>query len=132
MNYSMREIAAVCGGEFSGADVTARSVIADSRRSIGSDEAPLFVAIRGRNHDGHDFIPAAYESGCRAVVIDEEAWVQRCRAMDGMNVFFVPNVTNALMALAKQYLADWEDLKRVAVTGSVAQHFTARQEVEKS
>ena len=72
MNYSMREIAAVCGGEFSGADVTARSVIADSRRSIGSDEAPLFVAIRGRNHDGHDFIDDLYRRGVRAFLVERE------------------------------------------------------------
>ena len=112
---------AVGGEAFLTHEEPVREVVIDSRKVA---QGSLFFAVRGAKNDGHDFIPAAYESGCRAVVIDEEAWVQRCRAMDGMNVFFVPNVTNALMALAKQYLADWEDLKRVAVTGSVGKTST--------
>ena len=56
MEYSVSEIAAICQGTFCGEDVTVRSVVADSRRSVATDGATLFVAIRGRNHDGHDYI----------------------------------------------------------------------------
>ena len=54
MEYSVSEIAAICQGTFCGEDVTVRSVVADSRRSVATDGATLFVAIRGRTHDGHD------------------------------------------------------------------------------
>ena len=104
MNYSMREIAAVCGGEFSGADVTARSVIADSRRSIGSDEAPLFVAIRGRNHDGHDFIDDLYRRGVRAFLVERELDAAQ---YPGAGFVRVPKSLAVLQALAAHYRASF-------------------------
>lgn len=112
---------AVGGEAFLFHEDSVREVIIDSRKAVPGS---LFFAVRGAKNDGHDFIPSAYEAGCRSVVIDEEAWAERCREMEGMNVFLVPNVTNALMALAKQYLADWKDLRRVAVTGSVGKTST--------
>ena len=114
MNYSMREIAAVCGGEFSGADVTARSVIADSRRSIGSDEAPLFVAIRGRNHDGHDFIDDLYRRGVRAFLVERELDAAQ---YPGAGFVRVPKSLAGLQALAAHYRASFRGTV-VGITGS--------------
>ena len=69
MEYSVSEIAAICGGTFCGEDVTVRSVMADSRRSVARDGAALFVAIRGRNHDGHDHIGELYRRGVRGFMV---------------------------------------------------------------
>ena len=72
MEYSVSEIAAICGGTFCGEDVTVRSVMADSRRSVARDGAALFVAIRGRNHDGHDHIGELYRRGVRGFMVERE------------------------------------------------------------
>ena len=72
MEYSVSEIAAICQGTFCGEDVTVRSVVADSRRSVATDGATLFVAIRGRNHDGHDYIADLYRRGVRGFMVERE------------------------------------------------------------
>ena len=57
MNYRLSRIAAICGGHFSGCDVGVRSVVTDSRSltcELGTE--PLFVAMRGTQVDGHDYL----------------------------------------------------------------------------
>ena len=57
MDYRLSEIAALVGGEFTGRDSRVRSVVTDSRSlSCELGDAPLFVAMRGANHDSHDFV----------------------------------------------------------------------------
>ena len=53
-----------------GADMMVRGVSIDSR-TAGAGE--LFVAIRGDNHDGHDYLRPAAEAGCIAAIIDRHA-----------------------------------------------------------
>ncbi|MDF1500935.1 MAG: UDP-N-acetylmuramoyl-L-alanyl-D-glutamate--2,6-diaminopimelate ligase [Anaerolineales bacterium] len=51
-------------------EVEITSVTADSRRV---QQGALFVAVRGGNADGHEFIPAAVASGAAAVVGEKSA-----------------------------------------------------------
>lgn len=44
-----------------------RGVTIDSR---SASEGDLFIAIRGQNHDGHDYLPQAAQAGCVATIID--------------------------------------------------------------
>ena len=54
MNYKLSEIAAVVGGKFTGCDAEVRSVVTDSRSlSCELGCCPMFVAMRGANHDSH-------------------------------------------------------------------------------
>src|SRR5215216_4350069 len=46
-----------------------RAVHGDSRQVQPGD---LFVAVRGRRADGHDFVPAVIERGAAAVVVERE------------------------------------------------------------
>src|SRR5262245_19539918 len=48
-------------------DVTIRAVRDDSRQVEPGD---VFVAVRGRTVDGHDFVTAALERGAAAVVVE--------------------------------------------------------------
>ena len=48
-------------------DLEIGSITADSRRILPGS---LFVAVRGFTSDGHDFIPAAAEKGCAAVLCE--------------------------------------------------------------
>lgn len=114
MNYSMQKIAAVCGGVLSGEDVTVRSVISDSRRSTGHGDAPLFVAIRGRNHDGHDFIGDLYGRGVRAFLVERDVAIAE---YPGAGFVRVDKALHGLQSLAADYRASFRGVM-VGITGS--------------
>ncbi len=67
---SFGTLARMCGGELhQGAlgEVAVRYICTDSREA---DAETAFVALRGERVDGHDYIPAALERGCRCVICD--------------------------------------------------------------
>ena len=69
----------------------------------------LFVALQGEAMDGHKFIPAAFERGAVAAIVD--------RPVDFPHVL-VADTTAALHALA-DFARERSTAKRIAVTGSV-------------
>lgn len=64
--WNAADAAAATGGETSGG-WTATGVSIDSRSVAAGD---LFVALRGPNHDGHDFAGAALAAGAVAAMVD--------------------------------------------------------------
>lgn len=73
MKYRLSEIAQIAtGGILRGQDVEVRSVMTDSRHSFAPESAPMFVAIAGVNHDGHNFIGDLYRRGVRAFMVERE------------------------------------------------------------
>jgi UDP-N-acetylmuramoyl-tripeptide--D-alanyl-D-alanine ligase len=62
--WTAGEIAAATGGRARG-DWSVQGVAIDSR-SVAPRE--LFIALRGPNHDGHDFVGSAWERGAAALV----------------------------------------------------------------
>ncbi|MDE5815601.1 MAG: alanine racemase, partial [Alistipes sp.] len=113
MKYTLSEIAAVCGGRFTGCDRTVRTVVTDSRSlacELGAD--PLFVAMRGANHDSHDFVAEMYGRGVRAFLVE--------RPVDDLpecGYVLVENAIEALQALAVDYRARFRGTV-VGITGS--------------
>ncbi|WP_456080474.1 UDP-N-acetylmuramoyl-tripeptide--D-alanyl-D-alanine ligase [Mogibacterium diversum] len=97
------------------------SVAIDSRQV---KSGTLFFAVIGERNDGHDFLPAVKESGCLAAVVSNPDWAKKISETGDMTVILVNNTRDALMQLAKQYMADWKDLIKVAVTGSVGKTST--------
>ena len=95
-------------------DVEITETTVDSR-SVTAPASALFFALRGVNHDGHDYIPALYARGCRNFVVG--AWRGEFDALTGANFFRVLDVRAAL-----QSLAAWRRSRLradvVAVTGS--------------
>ena len=95
-------------------DVEITETTVDSR-SVTDPASALFFALRGVNHDGHDYIPALYARGCRNFVVG--AWRVEFDALTGANFFRVLDVRAAL-----QSLAAWRRSRLradvVAVTGS--------------
>lgn len=89
-------------------DATVRvcSVQIDSRK-VGKDD--LFVALRGENRDGHDFIQAALQQGAAACLVEKSSALPKTLLCD-----------NSILALAK--LATWYRKKItspvIAITGS--------------
>jgi UDP-N-acetylmuramoyl-tripeptide--D-alanyl-D-alanine ligase len=103
----LSQLSTIVGGSLSGPNVVFDSVSIDSR-SI-SDGA-LFVALKGPNFDGHDYIDRAREQGAVAALVSDAASF----SLPAVNV---ANTRLALGTLAASWRSDF-DLPIVAVTGS--------------
>src|SRR5262245_40557750 len=80
----------------------------DSRMLASGD---LFFAIRGPNHDGHQFAAEVLKKGAGGVVIDRDV-----PGLEGP-VLRVDDVLSALQKLASKARREWRG-EIVAVTGS--------------
>ncbi len=112
MKYTLSQIATLCGGQLIGADRTVEEVTVDSR-NYTYGERSMMAAIRGRNHDGHDFIEAAYAHGVRAFLVAREPEVTHADA----GYVVVADTLMALQSLAADYRSRFAG-RVVAVTGS--------------
>ena len=70
MKMTLTEIANHIDGTLLGADLTISSVGIDTRTMKAGD---LYIAIKGANFDGHDFIEQAQQAGAVAAVVSREA-----------------------------------------------------------
>ncbi len=114
---AIEEAAKASGGELCrrGRENYITGVRHDSRDCGKGD---LFVAIKGENQDGHDYIPQALEKGCAGVMISREGnWLNEAEH-SGAAVIKVEDTVRALGSLAGHYLRGL-NAKKVAVTGSV-------------
>lgn len=94
MNYTLSEIARICGGTFTGENRRVTEVVTDSR-SCGMPAAPLFVAMCGARHDSHDFVDGMYARGVRAFLVERPL-----DERDGAGYVVVGNAIDALQRLA--------------------------------
>ena len=69
MTPTLANIAQLCGGRLEGADATFTSVSSDTR-TLGKDA--LFVALRGPNFNGNEFVAAAAASGACGALVDAQ------------------------------------------------------------
>ncbi len=116
MKYQLSEIAHICGGSLEGCDSTVESVATDSRSltcELGA--APLFVAMRGANHDSHGFIPQMRERGVRAFLVERDLPAGVCG--DGCGYVRVEHALAALQALAAHWRSQFRGTV-VGITGS--------------
>jgi murE/murF fusion protein len=110
-SHSLRELADECGGTEIG-DAKLDRVTIDSRRAA---PGALYVAIRGENHDGHEFVPGALGAGAAAVMVDH---------VIGTNPQIVVGDTrDGIGKLARAHRARWTG-KLVAITGSAGKTTT--------
>jgi UDP-N-acetylmuramoyl-tripeptide--D-alanyl-D-alanine ligase len=108
--WNAADAAAATGGS-SAADWSATGVSIDSRSLAAGD---LFVALRGPNHDGHDFVAAALRRGAAAAMIDREVPDLPATAP----LLRVPDTLTALQALGAAARRR-SPARIIAVTGSV-------------
>ena len=76
-----------------------------------------FFAIRGENHDGHDFLSDAFANGASCAVVSKEV------SVSGKTLLKVDDTIKALGALAARYRKNC-NFKIVAITGSVGKTTT--------
>src|ERR1700735_4633345 len=106
MTLNLQEVARAmrAGGDPRPVEVTGWSV--DTRTQNAGD---VYFALRGPNHDGHNFIGAALEKGAAAVVVD--------RGTGAPNELLVNDTQQALAALGAWARLNWGG-QAIGVTGS--------------
>ena len=72
----LREILEATGGELISGDPGAeiKSISTDSRTLKKGD---LFIALKGKHFDGHDFLKEAREKGARGLLVENNAELER-------------------------------------------------------
>lgn len=113
MILKVSEIAKAVGSDStSGAIVTS---ISTDTRTI--KKGSLFIALKGANFDGHDYIEKAFEQGAVAAISHEEI------TSDKGEVIKVENTNKALLSLAAFYRQRFP-ISVVGITGSVGKTST--------
>ncbi|HLN20107.1 MAG TPA: bifunctional UDP-N-acetylmuramoyl-tripeptide:D-alanyl-D-alanine ligase/alanine racemase [Bacteroidales bacterium] len=115
MNLTSSDLAVIIPGKLYGpGDYPVNEVITDSRQSAWS-EGLVFFAIRGKNHDGHQFIINLYEKGIRVFVV--EKLVHEIKLYPDASFIVTSDTVSALQKIAayhrKKFLSPV-----IAVTGS--------------
>ena len=103
----LSQLSRIVGGSFTGSDVNFDSVSIDTRTLCKN---ALFVALKGPNFNGHDFISSARKRGAAAALVSEQV-------SDVLPVAKVADTRLALGTLAASWRANFE-IPVVAVTGS--------------
>jgi len=96
-------------GHIVGANVGFARVVTDTRKLAPGD---LFVALAGEHFDGHDFVPAAFEQGAVAALVE----ANRAGAISG-NLIAVTDSRAALSVLAAHWRRQF-GIPVVVVVGS--------------
>ena len=114
--FCLADIRAATGGELrQGAQLLPiDGVSTDSRRPAPGS---LFVALRGENFDGHDFVAAAAKAGAAAAIV-KRGFTSSEEIPEGFGLVEVDDPLVALGAVARTHRRRLPALKLGAVTGS--------------
>ena len=112
----LMEAAQATGGRArNGEDARVFVGVSTDSRSIGAGE--LFIALRGENYDGHDYVARALAQGAAAAIVDA-SWAEAHEAaVGGLPLLVVADTRLALGELAAHWRAQFE-LPLIAITGS--------------
>jgi alanine racemase len=113
LNWKVSDIANWLSAKLSGPeDLSIHTILIDSRSSA-PDSNTLFVALKGPNHDGHNYIHELIERGVKVFLVQQEV----PNKPSGISILTVENTLSALQSLA---LVNRESFtgKVMAITGS--------------
>lgn len=83
----------------------------------------LFLALRGQNHDGHDYLAAAVAAGAAGLLIDDRAAFERLPPNPDLAVILTSDTLKAFQAIAAGYRQTLP-AKVIGITGSVGKTST--------
>lgn len=122
MRYPVQKIAEAVGGHFlltPSYEATIEYVLLDSRQII-FPASSLFIALKGRRHDGHEFIDDLYQNGVRNFIISTAhagTKTNKEHRYPGANFILVENTQEAFHCLAAWHRKQFA-LPVVGITGS--------------
>jgi alanine racemase len=112
ISIDLAAVAAITGGQLTaGRGARVSAVCTDSTQARSGS---LFVALRGRRHDGHEFLGQAAAGGAAAALVEQDAVHE---APAGLVLVRVPSTLAALQRLAAWYRREHLGTV-VAITGS--------------
>jgi UDP-N-acetylmuramoyl-tripeptide--D-alanyl-D-alanine ligase len=123
------EVLDATGGQLKGAqpsalDVRFSRVVVDSR---AVPRGSLFVALKGQQHDGHEFVAQALADGAAGAIVERVptncAWALN-PAADGPPLIVVESTPEALATMARYALDRYPSLEVVGITGSLGKTTT--------
>ena len=112
MTLEIQAVARAIGASGEPPPVKATGWSVDTRTQSAGD---VYFALRGPNHDGHDFVAAAIEKGAVAVVVE--------RARGAAGELVVPDALGALQELGAWARKQWGGTV-IGVTGSAGKTTT--------
>ena len=115
MKFSLDFLLKSTGGRLFGGKMPlgAAGISTDSRKIMKNQ---LFVAIKGENFDGHDYVPEVLSKGCAGAVMER---YPREMAKHGCGALIkVRSTKKALLDMARHWRNSFPRLKVAAVTGS--------------
>jgi UDP-N-acetylmuramoyl-tripeptide--D-alanyl-D-alanine ligase len=86
------------------------------------EEKSLFVALPGEKTDGHEYVGEAADAGASCVLVSKPAAVAELD--NDLAVVCVENTTRALGSVARYHRSRLQDVKVIAITGSVGKTTT--------
>ena len=109
-NFTIKEIADITGGELFSErpEATLKRFSIDSRNIEPGD---FFIAIKGENYDGHDFIEDAVNKGVAGVIVQEPF------ENNTVAVILVKDTLKAMGAIAKE-IRSASDIPVICITGT--------------
>ena len=111
--WSADQLATIVNGKLINA-APARVITGFSVDTRSLNENDCFVAIPGKNEDGHNYFQEAYELGASAALIEQEPDLQQQTLP---NIIFVHNSVEALHKIAKFHRSQF-DIPIIGITGS--------------
>ena len=117
-----KKIQEICNGELltNNKENKIGNFIIDSREVSNGD---CFVAIKGENNNGNNFLKVALEKGASVCIIDEEPEKELIKQYNDRTIIKVRDSLKAIQEIAK-YKRSLYDIPVVAVTGSVGKTST--------
>ncbi len=113
--FTFLELEKITGGELAiqNGEWPITHLLTDSRKSVISSGS-IFFAIKGVNHNGHDYIADLYQRGIRQFVIQAEATTPSPR---DANILVVPDTVKALQDVAEYHRRHF-DMPVIGIAGS--------------
>jgi UDP-N-acetylmuramoyl-tripeptide--D-alanyl-D-alanine ligase len=105
--WSVNELARIAQGDARGNDACFSSISTDTRTL---KPGALFVALRGDNFDGHNYVSAAAQAGAAVALVDQPLSVDVPQVV-------VPDVLAALSSFAREWRRQF-NIPVIGVTGS--------------
>ena len=108
--FRIEDVIAATGGKVISGDMDTFTGISIDSRTIKAGE--LFVAIRGRRFDGHNFLLEALDRGSGAIIDNPPG-----EAVNGKTIILVNDTLQALQGVAR-YMRLKRDIPVIGITGS--------------
>ena len=82
-------------------------------------EGNMFIAIKGSEADGHDYILQAIENGAKAIMVEEGCDLKKIKLKQGITLVMAPNTRHALAIMSSNFYGNpSKKFKLIGITGT--------------